>query len=155
MRRCSASPRPSCNKTRVIDVDLAAYFDDVRHHLLSKQVARRVNDPDVSGLLKLMLRATGKKGVPQGGVMSRLLINVYLNEVDRMLERAKDITRHGKYTYLEYARFADDRAPRRRGEEAKMVTQTQPCGTRDEGRPLGAGWQLQTTESCCGQESGW
>jgi RNA-directed DNA polymerase len=45
---------------------------------------------------------------PRGGVISPLLSNLYLNEVDRMLERAKEVTRNGKYTYIEYARFADD-----------------------------------------------
>jgi RNA-directed DNA polymerase len=59
-------------------------------------------------LLKVMLKASGKKGVPQGGVISPLLSNLYLNEVDKMLERAKSITRRGQYTYIEYARFADD-----------------------------------------------
>ena len=43
-----------------------------------------------------------------GGVISPLLSNLYLNEVDRMLERAKEVTREGLYTHLEYARFADD-----------------------------------------------
>ena len=42
------------------------------------------------------------------GVISPLLSNLYLTEVDRMLERAKETTRCGKYTYIEYARFADD-----------------------------------------------
>ena len=37
-----------------------------------------------------------------------MLSNLYLNEVDRMLERAREVTRNGKYTYIEYARFADD-----------------------------------------------
>jgi len=59
-------------------------------------------------LLKLMLTASGKQGVPQGGVISPLLSKIYLTEVDRMLERVKGSTRSGKYTYVEYARFADD-----------------------------------------------
>jgi RNA-directed DNA polymerase len=87
---------------------LRAYFDNVRHDLLLQKVAVRVSDADVLHLLKMMLKASGKKGVPQGGVISPLLSNLYLNEVDKMLERAKETTRNGKYTYVEYARYADD-----------------------------------------------
>jgi RNA-directed DNA polymerase len=96
------------NKTRVIDVDLAAYFDSVRHDLLFAKIARRVNDRDILHLLKLMLKASGKRGVPQGGVISPLLSNIYLMEVDAMLERAKAVTANGAHTYVEYARYADD-----------------------------------------------
>ena len=95
-------------KTRVLDFDLRAYFDNIRHDRLLEKVAQRVNDADVMHLLKVMLKASGKMGVPQGGVISPLLSNLYLNEVDRMLERAREVTRNGKYTYIEYARFADD-----------------------------------------------
>ncbi len=95
-------------KTRVIDLDLRAYFDSVRHDLLLEKVARRVNDTDVMRLLKLILKSTGKKGVPQGGVISPVLSNVYLNEVDKMLEKAIETTRGGQYTQVQYARFADD-----------------------------------------------
>ena len=48
------------------------------------------------------------------GVISPLLSNLYLNEVDRMLEKAVQATRRGKSTKVQYARFADDSAPRRR-----------------------------------------
>ena len=95
-------------KTRVLDMDLKAYFDHIRHDVLLAKVAKRVNDPDVLHVLKLILKTTGKKGVAQGDVIAPLLSNLYLTEVDRMLERAKAVTRRGKYTYLEYARFADD-----------------------------------------------
>jgi len=59
-------------------------------------------------LLKMILKATGKKGVPQGGVISPRLSNLYLNEVDRMLEKAIATTRYRQYTSIQYARFADD-----------------------------------------------
>jgi len=95
-------------KTRVVDIDLRAYFDNVRHHILLAKVAQRIVDRDVMHLLKLILKATGAKGVPQGGVISPLLSNVYLNEVDRMLEKAKEVTREGEWVRVEYARFADD-----------------------------------------------
>ena len=99
-------------KTRVIDLDLRAYFDNVRHDRLLAKVAQRVNDDDIMRLLKLMLKASGQCGVPQGGVISPLLSNIYLTEVDRMLERLiRGHSAHGpssKYTAIEYARFADD-----------------------------------------------
>jgi RNA-directed DNA polymerase len=51
-------------------------FDNVQHDLLLEKVVRRVQDDEVMHLLKTMLKATGKKGVPQGGVVSPLLSNV-------------------------------------------------------------------------------
>src|SRR5947208_8943680 len=81
---------------------------NVQHYLLLEKVARRVQDDDVMRLLKMILKATGKKGVPQGGVVSPLLSNLYLNEVDRMLEKAVETTRRGKYTSIQYARVAAD-----------------------------------------------
>jgi RNA-directed DNA polymerase len=95
-------------KTYVIDFDLRSYFDTVRHHIVLEKVARRVEDDAVLWLLKSLLDASGKQGVPQGGVISPLLSNLYLNEVDQMLERAKDVTRYKRWTAVEYARFADD-----------------------------------------------
>ena len=60
-------------KTRVIDLDLRSYFDTVKHHILLDKVAKRIADPRIMRLLKQMLRAGGKEGVPQGGVISPLL----------------------------------------------------------------------------------
>ncbi len=95
-------------KTRVIDLDLRAYFDSVQHYLLLEKIARRIQDADVMRLLKLILKSTGKKGVPQGGGISPVLSNVYLNEVDKMLEKAIETTQRGQYPQIQYARFADD-----------------------------------------------
>src|SRR5712675_1133379 len=53
--------------TRIIDLDLRAYFDSVQHSLLLEKVARRVQDTSVMRLLKMILKSTGAKGVPQGG----------------------------------------------------------------------------------------
>ena len=83
-------------------------FDNVQHYLLLEKVARRIQDAKVMRLLKMILKATGKKGVPQGGVISPTLSNLYLNEVDRMLEKAIATTRYRQYTSIQYARFADD-----------------------------------------------
>jgi len=80
----------------------------VRHDVLLGKVARRVQDGEILHLLKLMLKAAGKRGVPQGGVLSPLLANVYLTEVDAMLERAKMVTQEGAYTRVDYVRYADD-----------------------------------------------
>lgn len=90
-------------KTVVIDLDLKGFFDNVRHHILFEKVAKRVNDPEVMHLLKLICKTNGEKGIPQGGVLSPLLANIYLNEIDKMLEKAGRVTGS-----VSYARYADD-----------------------------------------------
>ena len=85
-------------KTRVIDGDLHAYGDNIRPHVLLATVATRVNDAEVMPLLQGILKASGRKGVPQGGVRSPLLSTRYRTEVDKMLARAKEVTRQGTST---------------------------------------------------------
>jgi RNA-directed DNA polymerase len=82
--------------TDVVDADLSKYFDAIPHRELMQSVARRICDPHVLRLVKLWLscpveerdgkgrrRMTGgksnKRGTPQGGVISPLLANLYMN----------------------------------------------------------------------------
>jgi RNA-directed DNA polymerase len=97
-------------KTQVIDLDLAAYFDTVRHDLLVGKVACRIQDGEILHFAQADAGGVRQARGPPGWVVSPLLANIYLHEVDGMLERAKAVTRKGIYTYIEYARYADDRA---------------------------------------------
>jgi RNA-directed DNA polymerase len=77
-----------------------------------QKVAARINDDKVMRLLGMILKTSGKCGVSQGGVISPLLSNLYLNDVDRMLEKATTVTQINQWTMLEYVRFADDSVSR-------------------------------------------
>jgi len=94
--------------TDVVDADLTKYFDTIPHDQLLRSVARRVSDRRMLGLIKAWLKTpveetdeqgrrklTGgrgsKAGTPQGGVISPLLANIYINRFLRVfLERGKD-----------------------------------------------------------------
>ena len=82
--------------TDVVDADLSRYFDSIPHSDLLKSVARRVVDRNVLRLIKMWLKAPveerdadgtrrmsggkgNKRGTPQGGVVSPLLANIYMN----------------------------------------------------------------------------
>ena len=93
---------------QVIDLDLKSFFDTVRHDLMLTKIARRVQDDDVMWLCKRILKASGKRGLPQGSVMGPLWANVFLDDVDRMLEQAQKATTEGDYEVVRYTRFADD-----------------------------------------------
>ena len=92
----------------VIDVDLSKYFDTIRHSVLLDKIAKRVQDPRVMHLIKQVIKAAGKIGVPQGGPLSPLAANIYLNEIDWMFEAIRRKTAQGPYEAVNYHRFADD-----------------------------------------------
>jgi RNA-directed DNA polymerase len=93
---------------QVINLDLKSYFDTVRHHLLLDKIAKRVKDDEIMWLCKSILKSCGKIGLPQGSLIGPLFSNLYLNEVDAMLERAQLVTRQGRFEVVSYTRFADD-----------------------------------------------
>ena len=94
-------------QTRVLDVDLRAFFDNVPPPVVWAQVAQRGDDADVLPGRTLIRQASGQHGVPPGGGISPWLRHLSLNEVDRRLARAQEVTRHGTDTSLEDARLAD------------------------------------------------
>ena len=82
------------HKTRVIDFDLRNYFDNIRHDRLLAKVAKRVNDNDVMHLLKIMLKANGRHGVPQGGVIRRASLRPYRRGGDWKRKHGRDAVTH-------------------------------------------------------------
>ena len=79
-----------------VDLDLAKFFDNVRHDILMARVARRVGDKRLLALIGRYLRAgvmvgetfePSELGTPQGGPLSPLLANILLDDLDRELER--------------------------------------------------------------------
>ena len=103
----------------VVDLDLEKFFDRVNHDRLMAAVAKRVADKRMLKLIRAFLEAgvmenglvsPVDEGAPQGGPLSPLLSNLVLDELDRELERRGH----------RFVRYADDSAPRRRGEENVM-----------------------------------
>ena len=104
-------------KCEIFDADLSAYFDTIPHTELMKLLAMRISDNDILHLIKMWLKApvcennqhTGgrknKTGTPQGGVISPLLANIYLNLLDKAVKRMSG--KFHKYG-VEIVRYADD-----------------------------------------------
>lgn len=93
--------------TWVIDLDIEKYFDTVNHDKLISIIRERVNDADTLHLIRKFLRAgvmedglisPSTEGVPQGGPLSPILSNIYLDKLDKELEKRG----------LRFARYADD-----------------------------------------------
>jgi group II intron reverse transcriptase/maturase len=93
---------------KVVDVDLSNYFDTIRHSVLLEKIARRVSDPKIMCLLKQIIKVGGKVGVAQGGPLSPLVANIYLNDLDWTFDGIRQKTASGSYEAVNYHRFADD-----------------------------------------------
>lgn len=95
-------------KTWVVDIDLKAFFDQVDHDILMHRVGLKVRDKRLLRLIGDYLRAPMQKpdgsrekrtrGTPQGGPLSPLLANIYLDPLDKELEKRE----------LSFVRYADD-----------------------------------------------
>jgi len=84
-------------KGYVVDADIKRYFDTIPHERLLARIAERIADGRVMGLLQQMLQrgvlenrvwVGTETGTPQGGVISPLLANVYLNPLDHLMQQA-------------------------------------------------------------------
>lgn len=81
----------------VVDADLKGYFDSIPHDRLLQRISRRIKDGSVLNLIERFLKAdvlhgmgrwTPDQGTPQGAVLSPLLANVYLHDLDVLLRAA-------------------------------------------------------------------
>lgn len=91
----------------VIDIDIEQFFDKVNHDKLIQILREQVNDSTTLNLIRKYLRAgvmekgiekATKTGVPQGGPLSVILSNIYLDKLDKELEERG----------LRFTRYADD-----------------------------------------------
>ena len=82
--------------TNVVDIDLSKYFDTMNHELLMNLIRKEIKDKRIADLIKKFLKSgvmeegvkyRTEKGSPQGGPLSPLLSNIYLNEFDKEMER--------------------------------------------------------------------
>ncbi len=99
--------------TQVIDADLKSFFDTIPHNQLLKLIAKRIADKNILRLINLWLEAgvvseravlrSSITGTPQGGVISPLLANVYLNELDKAWK-----VRYRARLNAPLVRYADD-----------------------------------------------
>ncbi len=129
--------------TDVVDADLSGYFDSIPHEDLIKSVARRVVDAQVLRLIKLWLKAPieerdkdgtrrmhgGKSntcGTPQGGVISPLLANIYMN---RFLKHWR-LSRCGEAFRAHVVAYADDFVILSRGRASEALAWTKVMMTR-------------------------
>ncbi|NPV58682.1 MAG: group II intron reverse transcriptase/maturase [Actinobacteria bacterium] len=94
-------------KSWVVDLDIERFFDNVCHDALMARVARRIDDKVLLKLIRAYLKAgvmegglvsPPEMGTPQGGPLSPLLSNIYLDDLDRELERRGHA----------FVRYADD-----------------------------------------------
>jgi RNA-directed DNA polymerase len=100
---------------QIYDVDVEKYFDTVEHWKLMKLLAQRISDGRILHVIKQWLSCgyiedgqhrQSKRGTPQGGVISPLLANIYLNPLDRAFERNRMGTMRAGSIHL--VRYADD-----------------------------------------------
>ena len=129
--------------TDVVDADLSKYFDSIPHDGLMQSLARRIVDADMLRLVKLWLKApvettdgdgkrrmeggrTSKAGVPQGGVISPLIANLYMN---RFLKYWRQ-TGRGVTFQAHIINYADDFVILSRGHAAEALTWTDRAMTR-------------------------
>jgi RNA-directed DNA polymerase len=118
-------------KIDVIDADISKYFDTIPHGRLLQLVAKRIVDKQILRLIRMWLKAPiveeredGKKeykrndkGTPQGGVISPLLANIYLNVLDTLWAVKKVQERLG----ARLVRYADDSVVLCRGNADRIL----------------------------------
>ena len=92
----------------VVDIDIKGFFDNVNHGKLIKQLwSLGIRDKELLSIISKMLKAEifkvgiPDKGTPQGGILSPLLANVYLNELDWWLDSKETMG-------IRFVRYADD-----------------------------------------------
>lgn len=143
-----AQKRAKEGRRYVVDIDITKFFDHVNHDILMAEIGKTIGDKRIKRLIGKYLRAgamiegvkvKGEEGTPQGGPLSPLLANIYLDRLDKELEKRGHA----------FVRYADD---------CNVYVQSESAARRVEGSIvewIGKNLRLQVNKEKSGTGAVW
>lgn len=124
----------------VIEGDIIGFFDNVDHEILINLIRKKINDGRFLELIRRFLKAgyflfhkayDTLSGIPQGGIISPILANIYLHELDKYMQAMNTVS---NYTRAYYVRCADDFVVCLKGNKAlaEMIRENIKCFLKEE-----------------------
>lgn len=122
----------------IIEFDIKSFFDNINHHKMIELLEKKIDDKRLIGLVRKMLKAgyvenwkhnSTWSGTPQGGVVSPILANIYLHELDMFMEEKMRGFNKGKLRRPAPAYLALSNEMRKANANLQRLRTDGKCGT--------------------------